>query len=107
MASEQRAAGAAGARLFELTVLTMDRLVLKRSVYGLVIPAANGYMGVQPGHVPYLATLVRGNLLLQETPQSEPSPVGVVTGGFVEVGRGRVTVFADAVEGVAEEPKEE
>lgn len=95
-------------RSFELTVLTMDRLVLRREVCGAVVPAAGGYLGVQPGHIPCLATLAGGDLILRASRDAEPERAGSVAGGFVEITRDRVTVFADRAEGfLLDEPDEE
>ncbi|HEY5611148.1 MAG TPA: hypothetical protein VIL97_08065, partial [Thermoanaerobaculia bacterium] len=45
-----------------LTVVTRERKLLELDVEEVVLPAADGYLGVLPGHTPLLAALRVGTL---------------------------------------------
>ena len=46
------------AETFELEIATPDRLIAREKVTEAEIPAANGEIGVLPGHAPLSAQLV-------------------------------------------------
>jgi F-type H+-transporting ATPase subunit epsilon len=45
-----------------LEVVTPEGLLLREDVDDVVIPGAEGYFGVRPGHTPFLATLGAGEI---------------------------------------------
>lgn len=69
----------------------------------MVVPAADGQLGVLPGHAPLLAQLQAGVLQIRT---GEETKVLAVSGGFMEVFEGRVAVFAETAE-LADEINEE
>ncbi len=78
-----------------LEIVTPDRALVRETVDEVQVPAAEGYMGILPGHAPYLATLQVGQLTYrigQATTQLH------VAFGFVEVLPNRVTVLAHVAE---------
>jgi F-type H+-transporting ATPase subunit epsilon len=81
---------------FRLDVVTPDRVVLSEEVNSLVAPGADGYLGVLPHHAPLVTEMGVGTLTYRAV--SGYSEALAVSGGFMEVGRERTTVLADAAE---------
>jgi F-type H+-transporting ATPase subunit epsilon len=85
---------------FLLELVSPERLLLSRQVEMATIPAAEGEMGVLPGHSPMIVTLRGGVISVRENGQdTEKLFVG---GGFAEVSPERVTVLADEATPLAE-----
>jgi F-type H+-transporting ATPase subunit epsilon len=82
-----------------LEIVTPDRLLVREQVDEVVIPGAQGYFGVLPGHTPLLATLQVGELWYRK---GQEKTFLVVAFGFAEVLPDRVTILAQ----VAEKPEE-
>ena len=78
-----------------LEVVTPERLVVREEVATVQVPAANGYLGVLPGHAPLLAELGTGSLSYETGGRRH---YVAVQGGFLEVLQDRVRVLADAAE---------
>jgi F-type H+-transporting ATPase subunit epsilon len=83
----------------ELEVVTPDRLVLSESVDIVMAIGSLGEFGILPNHVPFLTTLMAGELRYRKGNQLDYM---VVTGGFVEVSHNKVTVLAEAAESARE-----
>jgi F-type H+-transporting ATPase subunit epsilon len=79
----------------KLSVVTPERVALEKDVDSVVLPAAKGSMGVLPGHVPYMTRLEEGVLKLVEGGQES---FFAVSGGFAQIRRDRVEVFAETAE---------
>lgn len=78
---------------FLLELVSPEKLLLSRQVEMATIPAAEGEMGVLPGHSPMIVTLRGGIIRLRENgAETERLFIG---GGFAEVSPDRVTVLAD------------
>jgi F-type H+-transporting ATPase subunit epsilon len=85
---------------FLLELVSPERLLLSRQVEMATIPAAEGEMGVLPGHSPMIVTLRGGVIRVRENgAETEKLFVG---GGFAEISAERVTVLADEATPVAE-----
>ena len=74
-------------------LVSPEKLLLSRRVEMATIPAAEGEMGVLPGHAPMIVALRGGVLRLREN-GAETDKL-FVAGGFAEVSPQRVTVLAD------------
>ncbi len=83
-----------------LEIVSPDRLLLSQPVDMAVIPAAEGEMGVLPGHAPMIVLLQGGTITLHEG--GRPTSRLYVSGGFAEVTPERCTVLADEAIPVAE-----
>ena len=83
----------------ELEVVTPDRLVLSESVDIVMAIGSLGEFGILPNHVPFLTTLMAGELRYRKDNQLNHM---VVTGGFVDVSHNKVTVLAEAAESARE-----
>ncbi len=83
-----------------LEIVSPDKLLLSQPVDMAVIPAAEGEMGVLPGHAPMIVLLRGGTIVLHEGGQ--PTARLFVSGGFAEITPERCTVLADEAIPVAE-----
>jgi F-type H+-transporting ATPase subunit epsilon len=84
----------------DLEIVSPERLLLSRPVDMVVMPAAEGDMGVLPGHSPMMVMLRGGTIALHEGGQVTGRLY--VAGGFAEVTPERCTVLATEAVPVAE-----
>lgn len=82
-----------------LSIVTPERVTWEGEVTSLVAPAFDGQLGVLPGHAPLLAQLTPGIVQIRA---GEETRLLAVSGGYVEVYGGRVSLFAETAE-LAEE----
>ncbi|HEX9917075.1 MAG TPA: ATP synthase F1 subunit epsilon [candidate division Zixibacteria bacterium] len=82
--------------MFDLSVVTPEKIFYEDKINSLVIPATLGYLGVLTNHAPLLTGLVPGRITIKD--QQGKRRILAVSGGFTEVLKNRVTVLADAVE---------
>lgn len=83
-------------KAFQLEILTPRRKVFSGAVASLVVPAAEGYLGVLANHAPIIAALQSGKI----TCRSETGSTQVFQAagsGFLEVFHNRATVLMDDV----------
>lgn len=85
---------------FQLELVSPEKLLLSRQVEMVVIPAAEGEMGVLPGHAPMIVALRGGVIRVIEGGRDVERLF--VAGGFAEITPERVTVLADEATPVAE-----
>jgi F-type H+-transporting ATPase subunit epsilon len=78
---------------FQLELVSPEKLLLSRAVDMTVIPAAEGDMGVLPGHAPMIVALRGGIITVTEGGQVTDRLF--VNGGFAEVTPERCTILAD------------
>ena len=78
-----------------LEIVTPDREVTRQEVDEVVVPGAEGEMGILPGHTPLLSTLKVGELWYR---QGQDKHFVAIAFGFVEVLPERVTVLAQIAE---------
>lgn len=83
-----------------LEIVSPDRLLLSQPVDMAVIPAAEGEMGVLPGHSPMIVLLRGGTITIYEG--GAPRQKLYVSGGFAEITPERCTVLADEAVPTAE-----
>lgn len=81
---------------FPLDIVTPEKTVLSEVVASVQLPAVTGSMGVLAGHAPLLAELGVGECVVKMPSGAEEQ--FLVSGGFVEVSREKVTVLADTAE---------
>lgn len=79
-----------------LKIITPERVLFDGEVDEVLLPGSDGQLGILPHHVPLLAALGVGELMLKKGNEWESF---AVLGGFVEVrSDGSVSVLADAAE---------
>jgi F-type H+-transporting ATPase subunit epsilon len=84
------------ARTLTLEIVTPEKVAFGAAeVDFVVLPAANGEMGVLPGHAPFLVGLAPGEIRIHQQGLIE---VFAVAGGYADVRRDGVSVFAEAAE---------
>lgn len=79
----------------QLRVVTPEQVVFEGSARSLVAPAWDGWVGVLPGHAPFLTLMGEGPLTVE--PESGSSREFSVAGGVMKVEDNVVTVLADQV----------
>jgi F-type H+-transporting ATPase subunit epsilon len=77
----------------DLEIVSPEKLLFSRPVDMVVIPAAEGEMGVLPNHAPMIVLLRGGTIRLYEGDKVIDRLF--VSGGFAEVTTQRVTVLAN------------
>lgn len=83
-----------------LEIVSPDKLLLSRDVDMAVIPAAEGLMGVLPGHSLMIVLLKGGTIDIYEGGQVTERLF--VSGGFADITPERCTVLADEAVSVSE-----
>jgi F-type H+-transporting ATPase subunit epsilon len=81
---------------FLLDIVTPERTVLSEPALSVTLPGATGSFGVLAGHAPLLADLGVGECLVKL--ESGQQHTLVLSGGFADVTRAKVTVLADTAE---------
>jgi F-type H+-transporting ATPase subunit epsilon len=84
----------------DLEIVSPERLLLSKPVDMVVIPAAEGEMGVLANHTPMIVLLRGGTVRLYQG--GNVTETLYVSGGFAEVTPERVTVLATEATPVAE-----
>ena len=79
----------------QLEVITAEREVLKEEVEIVVAPGREGELGILPHHTPLLAQLQPGEIRLKN---GDETHYFAVSGGFVEVEKEKVYIFAETAE---------
>jgi F-type H+-transporting ATPase subunit epsilon len=79
----------------QLQVVSADRMLVNEPVDEVIIPGADGYFGVLPGHTPLLATLHVGELSFRQGGETHYLALAF---GFAEVRPEGVTVLAETAE---------
>jgi F-type H+-transporting ATPase subunit epsilon len=80
-------------------IVSQDRTVFEGDVDIVVLPGADGEMGILPRHAPILTTLKYGIIKVRKGGNEE---LFTVAGGVAEIQPDIVTVLADAAENVEE-----
>jgi F-type H+-transporting ATPase subunit epsilon len=79
---------------FQLQLATPERLLLNLDALEAELPAANGYMGVLPGHAPLISMLGVG-VLTYSVPGAIARAQVRIENGFVEVLNDQVRLLTD------------
>ena len=80
-------------------IVSQDRTVFQDDVDIVILPGADGEMGILPHHAPVLTTLKYGVIKIRRGGKEE---LFAVAGGVAEVQPAIVTVLADAAENIEE-----
>lgn len=78
-----------------LEVVTPQRLVFKNEIRSLVVPAAEGYLGILTNHAPIIVGLMPG--VVKYCQEGNDCHLAI-TGGFMEVANNQATILASAAE---------
>jgi F-type H+-transporting ATPase subunit epsilon len=80
------------AKKLRLLIITPQKPVLDKDVDFVALPAAQGELGVLPGHIPYITRLNFGELRYKTDGKEE---IFAVMGGFAQIAHNVVNVFAE------------
>lgn len=80
-------------------IVSQDRLVYEGDVDIVVLPGADGEMGILPNHAPLLTTLKFGIITVRAKTDEEHF---TVAGGIAEIQPEIITILADSAENVEE-----
>ena len=78
----------------ELVIVTPERQLLRESVVEVVLPGADGELGILPGHAPLITELGIGELRFRDAGGKEEVHLAIIR-GFAEVLTDRVTTLKD------------
>jgi F-type H+-transporting ATPase subunit epsilon len=84
---------------FRLQVYSQEKKAYDGQVVSIIVPGADGFLGVQAHHAALVAVLGRGKLWLRREDGQEET--FQVEGGVMEVARNVATLLADRVEPAA------
>ncbi len=85
-------------------IITPERVVLKEEIDQVTIPTAEGEITVLPNHIPLIAVLRPGELLVKKSGEEIAMSC---SGGFIEITPDKVLVLADTAEKAEELVEEE
>jgi len=83
------------ANVLNLEVVTPERVVLREETTSLIVPATEGFLGVQPNHAPLITGLKPGIIKFR---QGEEVHALSISNGFMEVSHNVATILADTAE---------
>jgi len=81
--------------MLKLEIVTPESKIVDTEADSVTVPTASGEVGLLPNHAPLISALKPGILTYSRGSATERM---LVTGGFVEVNRDRVSILADAAE---------
>ncbi len=76
-------------------ILTPEKVVMQTEADSVVVPAADGELGILLNHAPLLAELKPGQIRLRV---GDELKLFAVSGGYVEVRNNHVAIFAETAE---------
>ncbi|TPW21515.1 MAG: F-type H+-transporting ATPase subunit epsilon, partial [Elusimicrobia bacterium] len=80
-------------------LVTPEKVALTQSADFVALPAFEGEMGVLPGHEPFLVQLGAGEVRVRRGGETSSF---AVSGGFAEILKDKVSVFAETAEMASE-----
>jgi len=83
------------AEKLELEIVTPEKRVLSETVDEVILPGSSGELGILPEHTPLISQLQTGVLTYRKGTDKKSV---MVSGGFVEVLPGRVSVLTDVAD---------
>ncbi|WP_114394791.1 ATP synthase F1 subunit epsilon [Oleisolibacter albus] len=79
----------------EFELVSPEKLLVSQPVFMVVVPSADGMLGVLPDHAPMIVTIKPGVIDVYDNDMTTISRRIFVAGGFCEVTGRRVTVLAE------------
>jgi F-type H+-transporting ATPase subunit epsilon len=79
---------------FTAQILTPEGSLFEGEVTGVQMPGSLGSFEVKANHAPIVSTLDKGNVLVRK---SDGDVNYVISGGFVEVAKNKLTLLAESV----------
>ena len=85
--------------MLKLEIVTPEKRVVDAEVDSVTVPTVSGEAGIFPNHAPLISALKPGILSYAVKGSTEKL---VVSGGFIEVSSGQVSILADTAESADE-----
>lgn len=82
--------------MFQLTILTLDKVVFSEQIQYLIAPGELGYLEILPHHAALMTTLKKGQLEIKN--KDSVKIHYVVSTGLLEVYQNEARLFADSIE---------
>lgn len=82
--------------MFNLSIVTPEKIFYENEVASLVAPGIEGYLGVLTDHAPLITAITPGKVTVRDNSDEEITLS--VTEGFLEVSANTATLLVDAVE---------
>ncbi|MGE5692958.1 MAG: ATP synthase F1 subunit epsilon [Candidatus Zixiibacteriota bacterium] len=82
--------------MYQLSIVTPDRVFYEGEISSLTAPGVAGYLGILTGHAPLLTPLATGKLTFRDA--SGKTFIAALSGGFLEVSKKGVIILADSIE---------
>ncbi|MFV3077403.1 ATP synthase F1 subunit epsilon [Niveispirillum fermenti] len=79
----------------EFELVSPEKLLVSQPVHMVVVPGAEGFLGVLPGHAPMIVTVKPGIIDIYANDMATITQRIFVAGGFCEVTATRVTILAE------------
>lgn len=79
----------------EFELVSPEKLLVSQPVHMVVVPGAEGFLGVLPGHAPMIVTVKPGIIDIYANDMATVTQRIFVAGGFCEITGGRVTILAE------------
>ena len=83
------------ADVFQLEIVTPEKMVVRDHAEEMQIPGKNGYLGILPGHAPLITELAVGQISYRNRTETHYLSVAW---GFAEVLPDKVTILAETAE---------
>jgi len=87
------------AKSLSLEMVTPEKIALKSQASFVVLPAYEGEMGILPGHEPFMVELTAGEVRVTDGSDVKHY---AIAGGFAEILKDKVSVFAETAEMASE-----
>lgn len=75
-----------------IEIITPEKTVLKEEADEILVPTEQGQIGILPHHINLVTQLVQGEIIIKKHGKEQ---YYAVTGGFLEVADGKVSILAD------------
>lgn len=79
----------------EFELVSPEKLLVSQPVHMVVVPGADGFLGVLPGHAPMIVTVIPGIIDIYANDMATITQRIFVAGGFCEITASRVTILAE------------
>ena len=90
----------AGKKTIKFEIVTLERVVLKQAVLQATVPTKDGEITVLPDHIPLVSILKPG--VIETKNEAGEVEIMSISGGFIEVQKGKIIILADSAEKASE-----